>query len=117
MASRSEETPFLADNDHGDDYDEGESGFIKYTPANSHYRRPIRILSGVISFLSLSIFGVLIACYVLINVGPFQYTWGTREASRDLAIVVSTLLSYRPVKGASPALRKSTRLLSNLSYL
>lgn len=99
MAGRSEETPFLADTDHGDNYDDGEGGFTKYTPANSHFRRPIRIFASVISLLSLAICGLLIACYVLINVGPFQYKWGTREAARDLAICVSTSLSTVTLQG------------------
>ncbi len=89
MADHSENTPFLADNDHGDSHDESGSHFIKVTPANSHFRRTIRILTSLTSFLSLSIFGLLIASYVVLNVAPLQFKWGSDEAIRDLAICVS----------------------------
>jgi len=92
MARRSEETPFLAGTDPGDNYDDEDSSFTKCTQANSHFRRPIKIFTSVISLLSLAICVLLIASYVLITVGPFQYKWGTQEASRDLAICVSTSL-------------------------
>lgn len=87
MAERSESTPFLADNDHVDDYD--PNNFSRVLPANAHFKKPLRVLSGVISFLSLGVFGLLIASYVLLNVGPFQYIWGSKEVTRDLSIVVS----------------------------
>jgi hypothetical protein len=95
MADHSENTPFLADNDHGDSHDESGSHFIKVTPANSHFRRTIRILTSLTSFLSLSIFGLLIASYVVLNVAPVQFKWGPDEAIRDLAIClfVNFLLS------------------------
>jgi hypothetical protein len=98
MADHSENTPFLADNDHGNNYDESQGDFIKVSPANSHFRRPIRILTGIISFLSLSVFGLLVASYVLLKVAPFQYTWGPQEAIRGLAICVSISSVIAPAK-------------------
>jgi hypothetical protein len=117
MASGSENTPFLADNDHRDSYDEAEGGFTKIPPANAHFRRPIRILTGVVSFLSLSIFGLLIASYILLNVGPFEWNWGSKEAIQDLAICVSNL-SYFIILGrdALHIASRVTCLLSAFSY-
>jgi lipopolysaccharide/colanic/teichoic acid biosynthesis glycosyltransferase len=82
-----EHTPFLAREDDGDDY---EHHPIKISPANSHFKRPLTVLTALISFLSLAIFALLIASYVLVSTGPFIYTWSSKEAIRDLAIVVST---------------------------
>ncbi|OCK92855.1 uncharacterized protein K441DRAFT_662504 [Cenococcum geophilum 1.58] len=86
MPGRSENTPFLADNDHSDNYDETESHVTKTSPANAHFKRPIKILTIFISLFSISIFGLLIASYVLIQVGPFQYTYSSPDRVRDLAI-------------------------------
>lgn len=85
-----ESTPFLGGN-HDDDYD-GESHPIKVAPANSHFKRPLKTISALISFLSIGVFGLLIAAYVLTNSGPFNYIWSTEETLRDLAIVVGTSL-------------------------
>jgi hypothetical protein len=97
MAEHSESTPFLSDNEHREGRDEAESEYIKPLPANSHFAKPLRILAAIVSLLSLGIGGVLIACCVLVHVGPFQYTWGTGEAARDLAICVSA-----PILDSSP---------------
>jgi hypothetical protein len=88
-----ESTPFLADSDHDDDY-ERESHPIKTQPANARFKRPIKLLSAFNSFLSLGAFGLLIASYILTSTGPFNYTYRTNEAIRDLAIVVSTVLYF-----------------------
>jgi len=84
MAEPSEGTPFLADNEHS--HDDPESDYVKPLPANSHFKKPIRILAAIISLLSLGIGALLIVCCVVVQVGPFEYTWGTGEAARDLAI-------------------------------
>ena len=85
-----ESTPFLAHSDDGDDY-ERESHPIKTQPANAHFKRPIKLLTSFNSFLSIAVFGLLIAAFVLTSTGPFSYTYRTNDAIRDLAIVVSTV--------------------------
>jgi hypothetical protein len=93
MDGPSDNTPFLDDNDHilVDSHDETESRPLKPSPAND-LKRPIQILTIIILFLSLAIFGLLTATYVLINAGPFKYTWSSREVVRHLAICVSRFL-------------------------
>jgi hypothetical protein len=100
MASQpgpSESTPLLAGNDQTDHQDEIESHSLKASPANAHFKLPIQILTIITSFLSLSIFGLLIATYVLIATGPFNfYYFGvTQDAVRHLAITVSHSSSMR----------------------
>jgi len=85
--SRSERAPFLGDNDHDDDYDSSD---YRKLPANHYFKRPLRILSGLTSLLSFAGFGLLIATYVLIVVGPFGYTYRSRDTVRDLAICLFT---------------------------
>ncbi|RFU26831.1 hypothetical protein B7463_g9504, partial [Scytalidium lignicola] len=86
MASHSENTPFLADNDHDDSYGGEESHPVKTSYANSHFQRPLRILTSVTAFFCLSVFGLLITSYVLLQVGPFVYTYSSEDSIRDLAI-------------------------------
>ncbi|KAH8801419.1 hypothetical protein F5884DRAFT_862117 [Xylogone sp. PMI_703] len=86
MASNSETTPFLADDDHDDSYGGEESHPIKTSEANSYFKRPIRILTSLIAFFCLSVFGLLIASYVMVEVGPFVYTYSSEESIRSLAI-------------------------------
>jgi hypothetical protein len=85
-----ERTPFLADNDHNDDYDGRESHITKKSPANAHFKGPIKILTIVISFLCLTVFGLLITSYVLLQLGSFNYTYSAEAGIRDLSICVST---------------------------
>jgi len=95
MADNSDTTPFLADNDHSDNYDETEHHISKKSPANTHFKLPIKILTIIISVLSFSICGILIGSYVFINTGPFEYTYGSSESVRDLAICVcSSSITY-----------------------
>ena len=89
MPDDSSSTPLLADNDHSDNYDETESYIIKTLPANAYFKLPIQILTILISFFSISIFGLLIASYVLMNNGPFGYISSSEEGARDLGICVS----------------------------
>jgi hypothetical protein len=91
MADRSESTPFLADNDHGDNYYETENHVTMTVPARSHFKHPLKILTIVISLLCISTFGLLIASYILIKIGPFEYTYSSRDAIRDLAICVRAI--------------------------
>lgn len=90
MAEHSESTPFLSDNEHRESRDEPEPEYIKPLPANSHFVKPLRILTAIVALLSLGIGGLLIACCVLVRVGPFQYTGDSGEAARNLAICVSS---------------------------
>jgi hypothetical protein len=89
MADSSDTTPFLADNDHGDNCE--ESHVTKRSPANAHFKLPIKILSIIISVLSFLICGILIGSYIFINTGPFQYTYGSSESVRDLAICICSV--------------------------
>jgi len=94
MAGPSDSTPLLADSDHIDSHDEVESHPFEPSPAEAHLNRPIKILTIIIWFLSLSIFGLLIATDVLINKGPFQYTWTAKELVRHLAVCLFVNLIY-----------------------
>ena len=84
----------MADNYHVDSHDEIENHPLKTSPVNAHFKHPIKILATIISFLSLSIFGLLIATHVLMTIGPFQSTGNSEEAVRVLAICVSHFLLY-----------------------
>lgn len=96
MPGRSESTPFLADNDHDNNYVEAEGRVSKTLPANGHFKLAIKILSIIVTALSILITGLLIASYVLIRVGPFVYTYISKDRVRDLAICVGFLLIYFP---------------------
>jgi len=82
-----ESTPFLAHSDDGDDYD-NESHPIKTQPANAHFKRPISLLTILNSFLSIGVFGLLIATVILASTGPFNNVYSVKEALRDLTIVL-----------------------------
>lgn len=83
MSEPSDNTPFLADNEH-----EEESHVIKTSPANSQFKRPLRILAVFDSIFSILVFALLIVTYVFINTGSFTYTYGAEETIRDLSIAV-----------------------------
>jgi hypothetical protein len=87
MASQSESTPFLADNEQGDNYEAEDHG-ARTASANSFFKRPIRILTALQSLLSIAAFGLLIATCVLIKIGPFRYPYSTLNYVRDLSICV-----------------------------
>lgn len=88
-----ESTPFLAQSDDGDDYD-NESHPIKTRPANAHFKRPIKLLTILNSFLSIAVFGLLIATFVLTSTGSFNNVYSTKETLRDLAIVVRSRITF-----------------------
>lgn len=92
MADFSESTPFLADNDHSDNYDETEHHIAITAPARSHFKLPLKVLTILVSLLCISIFSLLIASYIFINGGPFERTERSQDAIRDLAICVCILL-------------------------
>jgi len=83
MSLIGDETPFLADNDH-----DGEDHVIKSIPANTHFKRPLRILSAINSMVSGLTFALLIATIILIQSGPYYYTYDAVNACRDLAITI-----------------------------
>lgn len=89
MAEPSEGTPFLSDNDHRDTHDEPEDNYVKELPANSHFKQPLRILTAIISLLSLGVGIVLVAAVIFVKTGPFEHAYHTSEEARDLAICVS----------------------------
>jgi len=86
MSDDHENTPFLADNEHNDTYDETDSDVVKVSPANANFRVPLKILTSFSSVLSFLIFGLLIASYVFIITGQFQSTYDAQRTVRDLAI-------------------------------
>lgn len=92
MADRAENQPFLAgsyrDDPQENSHDEAEDHFIRVLPASAHFKRAIKVLTILIAALSISMFGLLVAEYVLVESGDFQSTWGTKETTRDLFIVV-----------------------------
>lgn len=93
MSGRSENAPLLGDNDYSENGDAQESHVSRTIPANTHFKLPIRILTSAISFLSISVAGLLIAVYVLIQTGSFGYTYSSRNAARELAICVGSFFS------------------------
>lgn len=100
MADDSENTPFLADHDHGDGVnghndDDYEASPAK-TPANSHFKRPIKALTIVLVIFSALTVMLAIASFVMIQVAPFKgYIYSAREVLKDLGICVSSLRSPR----------------------
>ncbi|KAG4438623.1 hypothetical protein IFR05_005906 [Cadophora sp. M221] len=91
MADHSENTPFLADNDHNDevnrqDGDDYEASPAK-TPANSHFKRSIKALTIVLVIFSALTVMLAIASFVMIQVSSFKgYIYGAREVLKDLGI-------------------------------
>ncbi|KAL5327567.1 hypothetical protein ACEPPN_005267 [Leptodophora sp. 'Broadleaf-Isolate-01'] len=91
MADDSENTPFLADHDHGDGVnghndDDYEASPAK-TPANSHFKRPIKALTIVLVIFSALTVMLAIASFVMIQVAPFKgYIYSAREVLKDLGI-------------------------------
>jgi len=69
-------------------HDDEEYHPIASLPANAYFKRPIKLLGIATAFLSLAVFGLLIAALVFTKTGPFFYTYGTEGAVRDLAIIV-----------------------------
>jgi len=106
MAGASEDTPLLADNNHPDSNDAIDSDPLKASSGSPHFKLPITILSILASFLSFSVFGILIATYVLMITGPFQYIWISHGAVRDLAIIlfVNFILSTLMVSLRTPVI-------------
>jgi hypothetical protein len=87
MSEPTDNTPFLSGNDH----DEEESHFIKTLPANSYFKRSLKIIAALDLVLSILVFALLIVNYVYIKTGPFSgYTYNTEETIRDLSIAVSS---------------------------
>ncbi|KAH8599471.1 hypothetical protein B0O99DRAFT_611109 [Bisporella sp. PMI_857] len=80
----SENTPFLADSEH----DGGESHPIKTRSANAHFKPALKLITILNSLFSILIFALLIVTYVMLRTGPFLYTYDSRDAVRDLAIVL-----------------------------
>jgi hypothetical protein len=98
MADDSESTPFLADNDHDQDttpIKDPEDDVMKVAlPANTHFKRPIKILTICVSAFSGIATVILIAAFVIIKVGPFMaYTYGAQYVVQDLGITVSITTS------------------------
>jgi len=90
MPRLTDETPFLADNEH----DGLENHPIMVASANSHFKRPLNIITAVLSVLSIAVFALLIVTYVLLQTGPFRSIWSSQDSVRDLAIVVSHFFLY-----------------------
>ncbi|RDW79393.1 hypothetical protein BP6252_04031 [Coleophoma cylindrospora] len=99
MAYDSENTPFLAETDHGDDYEDGETYSSKSTPANTHFKRPLRIVKSVVTLLSLLTTVLVVVCFIFVQNGPFEYIWSTKAHLLSLGIVlfVNFLLSLPAV--------------------
>lgn len=100
MADDTESTPFLTDNDHDQDttpVKDPEDDVMKATlPVNAHFKRPIKILTSCVSFLSGITTMILIAAFVIIQVGPFRgYTYAAQYVVQALGITafVSLILS------------------------
>jgi hypothetical protein len=88
MAEPSEDTPFLAQNNH-ENQDEHGYDYVKPLPANSYFKLPIRTLTAAICLLSLGVGIVCIAAIIFARTGPFVQRYHVVEEARDLAICVS----------------------------
>jgi hypothetical protein len=99
MAESSENTPFLASNDHLDDTnarnDTEDEIPTKTLPANAHFKRPIKIVKICVSIASVLAAGILIASFIVVQAVPFTeypwYTYGTRSVLQGLGICVSAV--------------------------
>ena len=89
MAGPSENTPLLTSDDRLTSHDESQNRHLRTLPEKSPFKLAITILRVLTSFLSLSIFGILLATYVLITTGPFDFVSNSEQAVRILAIIVS----------------------------
>ena len=93
MAIDPEDTPFLADNEHIESYDERESHSLNILPANAHFKLPLKVLAIFSITLSLIVLGLLIISYIMVDSGPFgSGIWSTKDAIRCLALFVRNLL-------------------------
>ncbi|PVH83938.1 hypothetical protein DL98DRAFT_91209 [Cadophora sp. DSE1049] len=100
MADDSENTPFLSDNDHDDEVNtfhaEDDDAQITKSPANSHFKRPIKALTIVLAIFSALVVMVAVASFVVIQVASFNgYTYNARDELKDLGICtfISLILS------------------------
>jgi hypothetical protein len=89
MTEPSENTPLLAPNDVSDIHNNGECDHAKPPPANAYLKLSSKILTVFISFLSLSVIGLLIATYVLLSERPFYWPIQPKQLIRTLGIAVS----------------------------
>ena len=82
-----------------DDNDQiGEENYsIRVLPANSHFKRSLKIITILISDLSISVFALLIFTYVKLSNGPFYSTWGSRDYVKELSIVVCLQPSLKEI--------------------
>lgn len=88
-----QETSYRDDpNDHSDVSLESEEH--PYTPASAFFKLPIKLLTILISFFSVTTFGLAIASYILLQVTEVQNTWSADDAVRDLAICVRTFWAF-----------------------
>ena len=89
MAEGSDNTALLADTDHLESHDDVCSQGI--LPAKSHFKFTTRLLTLLISLLSLATFILLIVTYIRVKSGPFGYVGRTQDTINDLSICVSHL--------------------------
>lgn len=112
MAYDSESTPFLANNNYVDSYNEAESKHTEISSANEPLRRTIAIMTIVRSILSLPCGGILIGSYVLISESSSVYPRSTGRAIQGLCISVSIFILY-----LSAVRALSVLLQSPLAYI
>jgi hypothetical protein len=100
MADDSESTPFLTDNDHDQDNNtlikDPEDDVMKATlTANASFERRVRILTICVSLFSGITTLILIATFVIIQVGPFfrGFSFQTGYDVQALGITVSIIIS------------------------
>lgn len=85
MYTDHETTPFLSPNGNGDDR---ETNSPPTAPATPHFKQPLKILAMIVSIVSLSAFGILLASYVCMAQGPFGSVYSSQDTARDLLICV-----------------------------
>jgi len=94
----SETTPFLTNYDHDEDAtlvrDPEEDVTKVAPPANAHFKRHIKILTICVSAFSGIATGVLIAAFVIIQIGPWRvYMNYAQFPVQDLGITVRIITS------------------------
>jgi len=78
-----EETPFLSQ-----PHDDVETHSSVSKGASVYFATPLKVLTAIFSIASIVAFGFLIVSLIGVKTGPFQYTYRTVPALRDLIIVV-----------------------------
>ena len=82
-----ETTPFLDDMDDNYSHD-GEFEGETHVPATAYFKRLVKILVIITLILSTITIALLVANYIIAYVSVSRYSWGIRDSSVGLGIMV-----------------------------